>query len=260
LLIDAISSRSLIATVKAHLLEVHSRKTSALEDYARDQCRFATALSRDPRLVGAAERLARLARDSGPGSGAYAREVMAARPALLVLCETAGFPDLMLFDPSGRALWHLDDRPDPGPELQGGPLADTPLADTFRNAATLLMPSLSTFAEYPGLDEPRAYVGIPLFGASGAVVGIGTLHLDGARLNRVLRDTTGLERLPTGWRTEKGDRHPATKAFCEIQGPGRAGSQSPFSFAVRNARDNRSNPPHKEGGDHMYSSPLVGED
>ena len=37
LLIDAISSRSLITTVKAHLLEVHTRKTSALEDYAHDR-------------------------------------------------------------------------------------------------------------------------------------------------------------------------------------------------------------------------------
>jgi methyl-accepting chemotaxis protein WspA len=190
LLIDAIASRSLIATAKAHLLEVHTRKTSALEDYARDQRRFATALSRDPRLVEAAERLARLGGDSGPGAGTFARE--AARPALVLLCEAAGFPDLMLFGPSGRVLWHLGDRPDPGPDLKGGPLADTPLSDAFHGAATLLMPSFSAFAPYPGIDEPRAYVGIPLFGASGAVVGIAMLQLDNGRLDRVLRDASGL--------------------------------------------------------------------
>jgi methyl-accepting chemotaxis protein WspA len=192
LVIDAISSRSLIATVQAHLLEVHARQTSALEDYARDERRFATALARDPRLVGTAERLARLARESGPGSGAYIREATAARPALVLLCEAAGFPDLFLFDPTGRALWHLDDRPDPGRDLTGGPLAGTPLADAFRNAATLLMPSLSKFAEYPGVNEPRSYVSIPLFGASGEVVGIAMLQLDDGPLGRVLRDATGL--------------------------------------------------------------------
>ena len=116
----------------------------------------------------------------------------AARPALVLLCEAAGFPDLMLFDPSGRVLLHLGDRPNPGPDLKGGPLADTPLADAFRNAATLLMPSLSTFAAYPGFHEPRAYICIPLFGSSGAVIGIATLQLDSGRIERMLRDTTGL--------------------------------------------------------------------
>jgi methyl-accepting chemotaxis protein WspA len=229
LLIDAIASRSLIATVKEHLLEVHTRKTSALEDYARAHLRFATALSRDPRLVGPAERLARLASDPGPGSGAFAREALAARPSLVLLCEASGFPDLLLFDPSGRVLWHLGERPDPGPDLKSGPLADSPLADAFGNAATLLMPSLSMFAAYPGVNEPRAYVSIPLFGASGTVVGIAMLQLDNGRLDRVLRDGTGLgttgairvgqiARGRAGKAASTGDDHEAIEILTPVAG------------------------------------------
>src|SRR5262249_39384813 len=123
---------------------------------------------------------------------ALAGEAMTVRPALVLLCDAAGFPDLLLFEPSGRVLWHLGDRPDPGPTLKGGPLAETPLADAFQNAATLLMPSLSMFAGYPAVNEPRAYISVPLFGASGAVVGIAMLQLDNRRVDRILRDSTGL--------------------------------------------------------------------
>ena len=190
LLIDAIASRSLVATVQAHLLEVLARKTSELEDDARDLRRLASALARDPRLVVAADRLAR--HKNANDAAAFARVSAEARPPLVFLCEAAGLPDLILFDPSGRLLWHLDDQPDPGLDLKAGPLAGSPLTIAFRNAATLLVPNLSLFATYPGTNDPRAYMSIPLFGASGAVVGIAMLQLDTQRLEGLLRDTSGL--------------------------------------------------------------------
>ncbi|SIN82967.1 hypothetical protein SAMN05444166_1151 [Singulisphaera sp. GP187] len=42
-----------------------------------------------------------------------------------------------------------------------------------------------------------------------------------------------LERFATGWRTEKGDRHPASKAFGEIQG---LRGREPVPFFLRCAQ------------------------
>jgi hypothetical protein len=48
-----------------------------------------------------------------------------------------------------------------------------------------------------------------------------------------------LERFASGWRTEKGDRPPASEPDRKGSRAQRAGSQSPLSSAVRHANENR---------------------
>jgi hypothetical protein len=62
------------------------------------------------------------------------------------------------------------------------------------------------------------------------------------KLGDPLKGTRPLERFSLGWRTEKGDRHPASPRLTEGFGGIQAGSQSPSSFAVCHATANRSDP------------------
>ncbi|QDV32351.1 methyl-accepting chemotaxis protein [Tautonia plasticadhaerens] len=191
-LLDRISSRSIAETVRRNLGVIQAARATELEQFAGDRIRYGTSLSRAPAFVATADRLAEIVGRGGKDSPEYRELIDRGRETLTHTMETLGYPEVVMFSPDGTLLLRSAGAPDPGPDLASGPLRGSPLARLVVRTRTLLMADLSAFATYPGSDESIAFVGTPLLGDDGRLVGVLALQLDNRDVFRVFSDHTGL--------------------------------------------------------------------
>lgn len=180
LLVHRISSDSLARTVRQSLRSIADARANRLESYARERMRVAAAIGQLPLIVDAV---------ANPQQGDPAR-----RDLLSHVVETLDFLDVLILSTEGDVLLQLGGELRPGSNLRAGPLGATPLARSFENARTLLMTEMSSFAVYPEIDGPIAFLTTPILDAGGDLLGVLALQLDSQPIFDAFRDYTGLDR------------------------------------------------------------------
>ncbi len=111
-------------------------------------------------------------------------------PGLKTHCETYGFYDLFLIDPSGNVVYTVAQESDFGENLESGPLSDSGLAEAFREGKTDI--AFADFAWYEPSNEPAAFVSTPIHDADGTFVGVAAFQVSLKEINQIMQVRTGL--------------------------------------------------------------------
>ena len=188
-----LSTRALEDSVRRDLMVICDAKADELETYARERLRRVTGVTRIPSMVQA---VTRLDDGSSEGGGRFARvpprEGRAAADRWRTSARASGIPNLLLFSPRGDVLFRLHPDPDPGGNIQEGPLKGSGLASTVDRAVKRLPPELSEYQSYPGMNEPASFIASPMLDGAGKVVGVAAFQLDNKPIFQVFTDYTGL--------------------------------------------------------------------
>ncbi|HPQ81657.1 MAG TPA: methyl-accepting chemotaxis protein, partial [bacterium] len=104
-----------------------------------------------------------------------------------------GFKDLFLIcAPHGHVMYTVAKEADLGTNLGAGPLNESNLAQLWRKVTETGRPYTTDFKFYPPSDGMAAFIGAPVFDASGKVYAVIAFQFDESKINAIMQRSTGL--------------------------------------------------------------------
>ncbi len=127
---------------------------------------------------------------AGTDSGDY-REIWDKRhPGLKTHCETYGFYNLFLIDPSGNVVYTVTRESDLGQNLTSGELQDSGLAEAFRKGSQGV--SFVDFRWYAPSDGVAAFFSTPINDEQGTFAGVAAFQASLKQVNEIMQIRTGM--------------------------------------------------------------------
>jgi signal transduction histidine kinase/DNA-binding response OmpR family regulator len=186
-----ISRESLRQTVQTSLRVVAEKKVEQLENLTLEKIRSVESLMHSPSISAAARDFSEAMRSGGNESQAYSQAVAKHGQTLARLTNNFNYVDCALVSLNGDTLFVQSGVDRFSGNLFSGPLKGAELSDTVDRARTLLQAEISAFQNYPGLDEPAAFIAGPVLD-NGVAIAVIIFRLDNKELFGAINDYTGL--------------------------------------------------------------------
>lgn len=105
-----------------------------------------------------------------------------------------GYEDMYLLCAAhGHVMYTTGRRDDLGSNLQAGPYRDSPLTALWQKVVDTQQVAMQDFQPYqPAGGNPAAFIGTPLLGDEGAMIGVLALQISIAQVNDIMRQREGL--------------------------------------------------------------------
>ncbi len=174
----------------AQLDALRAVKSGQMESYFGERLGDLAVLSENP-IVTEALPVYAAAFKEGVNSSAY-RAAQEKYGTLLASYEkTYGYYDLFLIDEEGNVVYTVEHEDDFGTNLAQGQYRTTGLADIFNNGLRgTAMTDVEKYA--PSNDAPAAFLGGPVNGPTGRLIGVVALQIALDQVNGVMQERTGL--------------------------------------------------------------------